>query len=136
MTDTKQAPELLPCPFCGDKAVLEQCRSVDDGDIFAAYCLGCEVEHRGYTMQATADLWNTRADLAAPQLDVEAHEELERLRIERRLAMNMAERDVQFGDGWLCDYAAQISALNDMIADRIRRILTDATGGGGERDGR
>lgn len=65
MTDPKQMPKLLPCPFCGGEAAHRGCREV--GRWQWIVCLVCgahtneQPDGRGQDgMLACAQLWNRR----------------------------------------------------------------------------
>jgi Lar family restriction alleviation protein len=74
------APELLPCPFCGGEA--HEFSSEIDGDgHFIVQCKSCGAEMSRWVQASMSDdyraasqldavtSWNTRADLAAAQIE-------------------------------------------------------------------
>ncbi len=71
MTDKKNAPELLPCPFCGGEAGFFD--KAFDGTTYAisgieyVKCYGCDRSEGFFykTKYHAANSWNTRADLHA-----------------------------------------------------------------------
>jgi Lar family restriction alleviation protein len=68
------APELKPCPFCGnaaytdlETAAIMGARTSHD---FAIACRWCEVSAPGRnTFDEAVTAWNTRADIAAAQIE-------------------------------------------------------------------
>ena len=51
--------ELLPCPFCGDAAQIEQKGDVEDIACLNIYCL-VQPRALGATTKAARETWNTR----------------------------------------------------------------------------
>lgn len=94
MTDNSNAaPELLPCPFCGN----ENLKSGGDDKWVGLWCLDCEAQGPNHYGR---NEWNTRADLARAQIAAayeaaaqEADEVAQsRLDVERETALVVADR--------------------------------------------
>ena len=55
--------KLKPCPFCGDKSIIQHQGNRFDGYIWWSQCRGCEIEGpRGFTKRKAIKDWNRRAD--------------------------------------------------------------------------
>lgn len=67
-----QPPELLPCSFCGRKALIEEFRDGDDPQpLFVATCEVCPVKtYDQFTAQEAARIWNTRASVGAATVQI------------------------------------------------------------------
>lgn len=61
---TADAPELLPCPFCGGDG--ELITSSPKGGYDRVSCIICGAEYSGLDEPTSIAGWNTRADLATP----------------------------------------------------------------------
>jgi len=65
-TEEERATTLLPCPFCGGEANLEQLLyGGDNGDMSGVVCTVCEAGVTGYnrrntTLMSYISQWNTR----------------------------------------------------------------------------
>lgn len=90
MTNTQNnadVPELLPCPFCGEKAILRDCTAAHGGDngYKAVVCDVCDASGCWTKYEQTAiDFWQARANLVPSLSPVaegdERQEMLERIR--------------------------------------------------------
>lgn len=74
-TDKNEAPELLPCPFCGGEAELGGM----DGNLYVR-CISCLCDGPifQHTVAEAISTWNTRSGISPTQSDKD--KEIERLR--------------------------------------------------------
>lgn len=66
-----KAPELLPCPFCGGKAIYHPDHTTEYVD--SIYCEACDAQVSDFNLSggqgACRELWNTRTPDAAAALE-------------------------------------------------------------------
>lgn len=119
MESNMEAPELLPCPFCGEHDLRDV--QLDHGEAYVE-CRKCDA----YGPNGGVAAWNIRADLAAPPAPAEVGELVERFDIYLDDFDHLAK--MPSADGEWVRYADHATALTSLQAEneRLQKECADA----------